>query len=226
MPINAEHIKEVLNHLATVHGDIPLHRRESKRNYSFSKLPFEEQLVIWDALWHQNNSFYIRLHAYFFLERHIKKEAELKALWPAIVHWQDKVDDWGLCDALAKIYTRILEIMPDEVYPQLQQWNTDSNLWKRRQSVVSLLYYSRTKKIYLRFDEIQPLVARLLTDREYYVQKGVGWTLRELHNVYPSKTLAFLTENIRSVSAIAFSPAIEKMDIETVGGLKALRKNR
>jgi 3-methyladenine DNA glycosylase AlkD len=89
-----------------------------------------------------------------------------------------------------------------------------------------LLYYSRTKKIYLRFDEIQPLVARLLTDREYYVQKGVGWTLRELHNVYPSKTLAFLTENIRSVSAIAFSPAIEKMDIETVGGLKALRKNR
>ena len=224
MPVNSEHITEVLNHLATVHGDIPLHRRESKRNYSFSKLLFEEQLVIWDTLWHQNNSFYIRLHAYFFLERHMKKKGELKALWPIIVHWQDKVDDWGLCDALAKIYTRILEIMPDEVYARLVPWNIDDSLWKRRQSVVCLLYYSRTKKIYLDFEQIQPLVANLLTDKEYYVQKGVGWTLREMHNVYPEETLAFLKENIKSVSAIAFSPAIEKMDAEDVAALKLLRK--
>ena len=62
-------------------------------------------------------------------------------MWPVIVGWQDSVDDWGLCDALAKVYTKILEIAPDEVYRVLKRWNVDADLWKRRQSVVSLLYY-------------------------------------------------------------------------------------
>jgi 3-methyladenine DNA glycosylase AlkD len=218
------HINEVISHLNSFNGDIPRHRNESKRQYSFSKLPFEEQLIIWDMIWKQHPGFYPRLHAYFFLERNMKKEPHLRQLWPVIVHWQNQVDDWGLCDALAKIYTRILEIMPSEVYQQLVKWNTDENLWKRRQSVVSLLYYSRTKKIYLQFSQIMPLLARLVKDQEYYVQKGLGWALREVHNVYPDETFAWLKENIRSVSAIAFSPAIEKMDVNKVNELKALRK--
>jgi 3-methyladenine DNA glycosylase AlkD len=220
------HITEIISHLNSFNGDIPRHRRESKRQYTLSKLPFEEQLIIWDMIWKQYPGFYPRLHAFFFLERHIKTEAQLRHLWPVIVHWQDEVDDWGLCDALAKIYTRMLEIMPDEVYPQLVQWNTNKNLWKRRQSVVSLLYYSRTKKSYHQFNQIMPLLARLVNDKEYYVQKGLGWSLREVHNVYPDETFAWLKENIRSISAIAFSPAIEKMDADNVSELKALRKEK
>jgi len=220
------HTTEIITHLNSFHGDIPRHRRESKHPYTFSKLPFAEQLIIWDLIWRQHPGFYIRLHAFFFLERHLKKEAELRAMWPVIVHWQDEVDDWGLCDSLSKIYTRILEIMPDEVYAQLVKWNADGNLWRRRQSIVSLLYYSRTKKIYLEFEQIMPLLARLIGDKEYYVQKGLGWALREVHNVYPEATFAWMKENIRSISAIAFSPAIEKMGAEQVTELKALRKGK
>lgn len=220
------HISEITTHLNSFHGDIPRHRRESKHPYTFSKLPFEEQLTIWDLIWQQHAGFYTRLHAFFFLERHMKKETELRAMWPVIVRWQDGVDDWGLCDALAKIYTRILEIMPRAVYPQLVQWNTDKDLWKRRQSIVALLYYSRTKKIYLKFEQIMPLITQLIDDKEYYVQKGVGWSLREVHNVYPEETFAWMKENIRRISAIAFSPVIEKMGTERVNELKGLRKVR
>jgi 3-methyladenine DNA glycosylase AlkD len=217
-------LQEVQAHLATVQGDIPLHRRESKRVYSFSALPFTDQLAIWDQLWKTGTNWYIRLHAYFFLERHIKKENELREMWPVIVHWQDQVDDWGLCDALAKIYTKILVVTPDEVYAQLRQWNSDPNLWKRRQSVVSLLYYSRTKKQFPTFGQIEALITPLLSDKEYYVQKGVGWAMREWRSVYPAETLAWLKEHIRSVSAIAFTIAIEKLDAATVAELKAFRK--
>ncbi len=220
------HTNEIIGHLNSFQGDIPRHRRESRRQYTFSKLPFEEQLAIWDLIWRRHPGFYPRLHAFFFLERHMKKEVHLRAMWPVIVHWQDEVGDWGLCDALAKIYTRILEFMPEVVYPQLVQWNTGENLWKRRQSIVSLLYYSRTKKIYLKFNEIIPLLARLVNDKEYYVQKGLGWALREVHNVYPEEAFAWLKENIRSISAIAFSPAIEKMDVRRVGEVKVLRKQK
>jgi 3-methyladenine DNA glycosylase AlkD len=175
-------------------------------------------------MWHTTNNFWVKLHAYFFLERHLKKESELLEMWPVIVCWQDEVDDWGLCDALAKVYTKILEVDEAAVYRQLKAWNTDENLWKRRQSLVSLLYYSRTKKNFLTFDEIEQLIGPLLTDKEYYVQKGVGWSLRELHNVYPAETFPWLKLHIKSISAIAFTIAIEKMGPLMRDELKALRK--
>jgi len=219
-------VQEIQAHVDGIHGNIPLHRRESKRGYSFSCLPFAEQLAIWDHLWRTRDNFRTRLHAYFFLERHSKKEALLKEMWPTVVHWQDHVDDWGLCDALAKIYTKILVGLPEEVYGQLKKWNTDESLWKRRQSVVSLLYYSRTKKQHPSFQQVEVLVSQLLPDPEYYVQKGVGWTLRECRNVYPEQTVAWLKQNIRRVSSIAFTIAIEKMDAAGVSELKAIRKGR
>jgi hypothetical protein len=217
-------VQEVLAHLRGVNGNVPLHRRESKRVYSFSQRPFADQLLIWDRLWRTERGFWTSVHAFFFLERHMKKEAQLLEMWPVIVKWQDQVDDWGLCDSLSKIYTRILEVIPNEVYPQLQQWNTDQDLWKRRQSIVSLLYYSRTKKVYLTFDQISSLVIPLTTDKEYYVQKGVGWTLRELHNVYPEQTVGLIKSHIKSLSSIAFSTSFEKMNAVLIDELKAVRK--
>src|SRR5262249_8699070 len=133
---------------------------------------------------------------------------------------------WPLCDALAKIYTKVLVVLPDEVYAQLTKWNADKNLWKRRQSVVSLLYYSRTKKRHLSFEKIIKLITPLLTDREYYVQKGVGWALRELHTVYPERALSYLKKNVRSISSIAFTIAIEKLNVHDKNELKVIRKVR
>lgn len=180
--------------------------------------------MIWDHIWKNTRGFWVRVHATFFLERHLKKEEQLEAMWPVVVGWQDSVDDWGLCDALAKVYTKILVVSPEKVYKVLQQWNKDKDLWKRRQSVVSLLYYSRTKKVYLAFGRIEPLITALLADKEYYVQKGVGWALRELRNVYPKETQAYLVKHIKDVSPIAFTIAIEKVGDAERQKLKAMRK--
>ena len=215
---------EIKGHLNSFSGNIPLHRRESKRAYSFSKAPFAEQLAIWDWVWNNNSGFYLRVHAHFFLERHMKKPDALQAMWPVIGRWQDTVNDWPLCDSLSKIYTRILEILPSEVYEQLKEWNTDADLWKRRQSVVSLLYYSRTKKQFLNFEQITALITPLLSDKEYYVQKGAGWALRELHNVYPQQALAYLKDHAKELSGMAITTAVEKMDAGVVKELRQLRK--
>ncbi|MDP9079196.1 MAG: DNA alkylation repair protein [Bacteroidota bacterium] len=223
-PDHSTYLQEIRTHIYRLQGNVPLHRRESRRVYSFSVWTFTEQLAIWDELWRTEDNFWLKLHAFFFLERHLKKDSEMREMWPVIVRWQDQVDDWGLCDALAKIYTKILELETTIVYEQLKKWNSDKNLWKRRQSVVSLLYYSRTKKIFSTFNQIEQLITRLLNDKEYYVQKGVGWSLRESHNVYPVETLSWLRTNIKLISSIAFTIAIEKTDEITRSELKALRK--
>ena len=196
MPSN-NYLQEVLQHISTIPGIVPAQRKASKFSYSFSNKTFVEQLVIWDTIWHNGNIFWVRMHAFFFLERNIRNKEALKQMWPVVMKWQDDIDDWGLCDALAKIYTNILVVLPDEVYNQLTKWNKDKSLWKRRQSLVSLLYYSRTKKEHPSFDKISKLITPLLGDKEYYVQKAVGWTLRELHTVYPEQALPYFKKNIK-----------------------------
>jgi hypothetical protein len=217
-------LREVSKQLAAVPANVPAHRRAARQSYSFSGLGFEEQLAVWDHIWKHAGGFWVRVHATFFLERHLTKKKQLEAMWPVIVHWQDSIDDWGLCDALAKVYTKILVVAPGKVYPVLKVWNKAGDRWKRRQSVVSLLYYSRTKKTYLPFSKLEALITPLLTDKEYYVQKGVGWALRELRNVYPKEAHAYLTKQIRGVSPIAFTISVEKVGEKEKNLLKALRK--
>ena len=219
-------LREVSKKLAAIPANVPAHRKAARQPYSFSGLTFDEQLAVWDHIWKNTGGFWVRVHATFFLERHLKSDEQLKAMWPVIVHWQDSIDDWGLCDALAKVFTKILVVAPAKVYPVLAAWNKAEDLWKRRQSVVSLLYYSRTKKTYLPFSKLEALITPLLADKEYYVQKGVGWALRELRNVYPKEAHAYLTKHIRAVSPKAFTIAVEKMVEKEKNVLKALRKGR
>lgn len=220
------YLAEILARIGSIPTDIPAHRAAFKQGYSFSKEPFETQLAIWDHTWNQSGNMRAQIHAFFFLEQSVEKKELHHILWHTSAAWQEQIDDWGLCDALAKINTKVLETYPDEVYRRLALWNKDSNLWKRRQSVVSLLYYSRTKKVYLPFEKIIILIEPLLADKEYYVQKGVGWALREMHNVYPADAFAFLVTNINEISAIAFTIAIEKMSTEEKTRLKEKRKAR
>ncbi len=219
-----KHLPEIRSVIESIPTIIPVHRAAFKKGYSFSDIPFEQQLQIWDHVWHHSNNFWAQLHAYFFLEEAVKKKEYHAAIWQASVAWQELVHDWGLCDALAKVNTKVLESYPGEVYGLLAEWNKDRDIWKRRQSVVSLLYYSRTKKTYLPYKKIAALVTPLLLDKEYYVQKGVGWTLRELHTICPAETMLFLKKNIKDVSPIAFTIAIEKMNTAEKDALKILRK--
>ncbi len=221
-----KHHDEVKARIAATSSEIPAHRKAFKAGYSFSKESFETQLAIWDCIWKHSSSYRTRIHAYFFLEQFVNKKEFHDALWKTSASWQEEVDDWSLCDCLAKINSKVLVTYPAEVYKQLAAWNKDKNLWKRRQSVVSLLYYSRTKKEYLPFSKITALIEPLLTDKEYYVQKGAGWALREVGNVYSKKTMTFLHKHIKSISAIAFTIAIEKMGGDEKDKLKVARKNK
>lgn len=68
------------------------------------------------------------------------------------------------------------------------------------------------------------MIESLLDDSDYYVQKGVGWALRELWQLDMKTTTKFLNKNIARISPIAFTAAIEKIPIEEKEVLKKLRK--
>ena len=216
---------EVKNKVEATDKNASSQRKLFKQKFSFSEIPNTEQLIIWDYIWNNSNDFWVCMQSFLFLEKNMKDKEFLAEVWGTIKKWQINVDNWGKCDALAKIYTKVLEVIPDEVLVQLKQWNKSANFWDRRQSLVTLLYFSRTKKIILPYETIIRFVIELIDDKEYYVQKGVGWALKELHNVYPDETIEFIEKNIKSISAIAFSAATEKLEKAEKEKLKKMRRS-
>jgi len=159
------------------------------------------------------------------LEKHRKKDFIIDA-WPVLREWPKTLNNWAHSDGLSDIFARCLELDKKRIYPELVKWNRSTNPWYRRQSLVSLFYYASMRKKLLPVSEVFPLIERLIKDDDYYVQKGVGWSLREAGNVYPKETLRFLREHIGDLRSYAFSAATEKLSVQDKQKLKALRSKR
>ncbi len=200
---------------------VPQLRQRLKETYSFSNLEPKTRLLIWDYIWKTSSCFEamsLCLYAYQ------KKEPLKKTEVTKIITWASRITCWEHSDDLSKIYAQVIEDNPDFMLTQLQKWNSSKSLWKRRQSVVSLLEYAAKRNTVLPFKTMIAQVDNLILDKEYYVQKGLGWTLREIYNVYPEKTLKYIKENLFKISPIAYSAATEKIDKKTKANLNNERR--
>ena len=202
---------------------VPAQRRIFRQGYSFSSRPPAEQLPIWDGIWQAARHHETGLQAIYFCQA-VSDPSVLASFWPVVRHWVERVEGWPWSDGLSGIYSQILEVEPNAVYPTLRDWTGSADPWKRRQSVVSLLNYSAQRRVVLPQDMILRLIEPLLGDPDRFVQKGVGWALREAGNVYPSVVRAFLQTNAAALSAIAFSAATEKLEPKFRDELKAARR--
>ncbi len=57
------------------------------------------------------------------------------------------------------------------------------------------------------------------------MQKAVGWVLREMARAYPGEVKAYIEAHVKSLSAIAFSRATERLGPPEVAELRRLRKD-
>jgi 3-methyladenine DNA glycosylase AlkD len=103
-----------------------------------------------------------------------------------------RIDNWAHSDGLSSFYAKMFLAFPLEVYSQLLSWSESKNLWERRQSVVVIAYVIRNKKALLSFDESIENIEKLFMDKEYFVQKGIGWALREICRHYPEDQPKFM----------------------------------
>ena len=87
-------------------------------------------------------------------------------------------------------------------------------------------YYSKTRKAFLPFEQSSVLILNLLNDKEYYVQKGIGWALRESSNVYYDYTYDFILQHLHQLKPAAYSAAIEKLTPNHKEQIRLLRKKK
>lgn len=216
--------KHFMKAVMPMHGlTVPQQRSILRRGFIFSSLPPGEQFPIWKHIWFEAKSHETKMQAIFYINGNAD-DFEPTKLWRGLKSWAGDINCWDQADELAKRFSFLYEAKPALVYPTLNKWNADRDPWKRRLSIVSLYCYARLHDRHPPLRHVLPLVESLIGDNDRYVQKGVGWTLREAHSVSPNQVYDFIARHATDLHSAAFSTATEKITAKRKQRLKLLRR--
>lgn len=158
-------------------------------------LPETKEEFIWlnllQDLW-ENSYFEARLLA---LELMFAKPDLIDAhLWGMLDHWNNGVDNWVLADWLGHLRAIAIDKAPTLVM-RMAPWLQSGDPWRRRSTIVSLLFIdaeSKQHRLLLEPQEIFAFVDPVLSDENEAVQKALTWLFRQVQAVYPAELAMFL----------------------------------
>lgn len=201
---------------------LPVMRSLIKKGFYFYNKSDKEILSIWNTIWKEATTHEVAAMAlYYYTE---KKRELTPTHWNTMKSWVNKLDSWEHADTLCYIYSRLYELYPELVEPTLFKWNTSKNPWIQRCSIVSTIYYASKNRKAPKVTTVLKLIEPLISHTDPYVQKAVGWQLREVYNLDPKRGLAFINKHLTTLSAISFSYATEKLTKEQKIPMKLVRK--
>jgi 3-methyladenine DNA glycosylase AlkD len=124
---------------------------------------------------------------------------------------EDGIINWAHTDVLSgKALSHFITHKIIEV-DSLKEWNDSESKWKRRAVPVTLIDVIDTD---IPLKKLLSVIEPLMLDAEKFVQKGLGWFLREAWKVYPEETEDFLLKWKDTCGRIIIQYATEKMDKE------------
>ncbi len=85
--------------------------------------------------------------------------------------WWDYVDD-----VATHRLRELLESYPTDISGHMRSWSRDTNMWKRRSSIICQINRKDETDLDLLFDCIEPN----LSHTDFFIRKGIGWALRSL----------------------------------------------
>jgi 3-methyladenine DNA glycosylase AlkD len=94
----------------------------------------------------------------------------------------------------------------------LKEWTGSPSKWQRRSVPVTLI---DVLKMDLPLERLFKVIEPLMLDEDKFVQKGLGWFLREAWKVFPEKTEDFLLKWKDTCGRTIIQYATEKMDKES-----------
>jgi 3-methyladenine DNA glycosylase AlkD len=208
-----------------------------RKNFTFQK-PYNLKLILkhYSVHWKQSKDFHLMNEALWAASKVLSSSANSQEehlfMLKVFSSWLLQVDNWAHSDNLSSLLATLLDcaleannkVLIDRHIQLRLEWKRSRNPWLRRQSIVSLLNYSRLRKNTLSFDQLINFVDPLCMDQAFYVQRAVGWTLREIYNLHPGKTYLYLTKNIHKIKSLAFTAATEKLSKQQKRKIIILRR--
>jgi 3-methyladenine DNA glycosylase AlkD len=118
----------------------------------------------------------------------VRKLHETEGVWRLISEVKEDFDAWAIADHLEKGAQQCLRADPERLDEIEEVWLSHSNFWVRRAALVYTLYLGKKGR-----DPERPLrwAAAMVDDRQWFIQKAIGWWLRELSKHNPVRVTAF-----------------------------------
>lgn len=100
--------------------------------------------------------------------------------------WWDTVDGIG-SDWLPKYFS----VFSEKQIPVTQKWNRSTNLWLQRSSILFQRSYKKNTNTQL----LAEYILRHQSSKEFFIQKAIGWALREYSKTNPEWVKSFVESN-------------------------------
>jgi 3-methyladenine DNA glycosylase AlkD len=99
---------------------------------------------------------------------------------------------WDSVDTLASNYLgRYLRVFPNQRDGVINSWRKSENMWLRRSCLIfQLRYKSETN-----FTLLKGLILEFKHEKEFFIQKAIGWSLREYAKTNPESVRDFIEES-------------------------------
>ena len=99
---------------------------------------------------------------------------------------------WDSVDNLASNYlSRYMAIFPDQKEKLVANWRNGENMWLRRSCLIFQLKYYHQTDFYL----LKDLIQQFKFEKEFFIQKAIGWSLRQYAKTEPELVRLFVDES-------------------------------
>lgn len=98
---------------------------------------------------------------------------------------------WDTVDWINKLVGLHFRRFPELIKPVTERWMASGNIWLQRVCLIFQLTYKDKTDTALLFD----YVCRVAGSKEFFLQKGAGWALRQLAKTNPQAVVEFVENN-------------------------------
>lgn len=111
---------------------------------------------------------------------------------------------WDTVDCLAShVAGNYFQQCPDKIESIITRWRNSDNMWLNRTCLLFQLFYQENTD----FELLKGLILQYLAIKEFFIQKAIGWSLRQYSRTNPDAVRDFVDE--LNLSTVARREAIK-----------------
>jgi 3-methyladenine DNA glycosylase AlkD len=129
---------------------------------------------------------------------------------PMLKKIADECEGWAMLDYLATLHLGMLALDYGEaIYSKVRKWTKSKHMWTRRAAILIHVLPARKKALNERY--AWSTFEELLHEKEFFIRKAIGWTLRECSRYYPEKVFEFIRDHVDQMSGLTLREGSRKL---------------
>ncbi|MFM7015329.1 MAG: DNA alkylation repair protein [Bacteroidota bacterium] len=132
----------------------------------------------------------------YLMKVHRKWNRETLTLFEWMI---DNKSWWDTVDAIASnMVGKLLQRYPDLIWPSIERWDAHPSFWFHRTTLIFQLKYAANTDKFLLFAQCE----KYISSKEFFIQKAVGWSLRQYSKFNPTDVQKFVDQHTLSTVSL------------------------